>query len=175
LRPQFQISKPTIKTNNLMTESKLQRDLNLRRALWALASGTLFAFGLVLGGMTQPPKVLAFLDVAGIAKGISNTAEPGLWDPSLAFVMGGALCVSFLAFWLTPKRGKPLLDAHFHLPQKQNVDKRLLLGATLFGVGWGLAGYCPGPALASILTGGQDALTFVAALVVGMWAAKRIA
>jgi uncharacterized membrane protein YedE/YeeE len=146
-----------------------------QRLFWSLASGILFAVGLVLGGMTQPAKVLAFLDVGSLARGISSNAAPGQWDPSMAFVMGGALLVTLVAFWLTPQRSKPLADARFHLPTRNDIDARLIGGAALFGIGWGLVGYCPGPALASVLTGGADALLFVAALVVGMWTAKRLA
>jgi uncharacterized membrane protein YedE/YeeE len=145
----------------------------ISRYLWALASGALFAAGLVLGGMTQPAKVLGFLDIGGLARGISSTAQPGYWDPSLAFVMGGALCVSLLAFWLTPRRARPLADTQFHLPTRNDVDAPLLVGGALFGIGWGLAGYCPGPVLASLLTGGADTLIFASAMVVGMWVAKR--
>lgn len=145
----------------------------IQRLFWALLSGALFAVGLVLGGMTQPAKVLAFLDIAGLGKGISSTAQAGYWDPSLAFVMGGALLVTLVAFWLTPQRGKPLADEKFHLPTRTDVDRNLLAGAAMFGIGWGLAGYCPGPAFASVLTGGSDILFFAAAMLVGMWAAKR--
>jgi uncharacterized protein len=145
---------------------------NIKHISWGLLAGGLFALGLVLGGMTQPAKVLAFLDIGGLARGVSSTADAGLWDPSLAFVMGGALAVSLLAFWLTPKRGKPLADSTFHLPTRTDIDKPLIVGAALFGIGWGLAGYCPGPALASVL-GGWDALMFAVAMVAGMWAAKR--
>ena len=145
----------------------------IQRLFWAALSGSLFAVGLVLGGMTQPAKVLGFLDIGGLARGISSSAQVGYWDPSLAFVMGGALMVSLVAFWLTPKRAKPLADEKFHLPNRNDVDRRLVLGAAMFGIGWGLAGYCPGPALASILSGGSDALFFVGAMVIGMWAAKR--
>ena len=144
-----------------------------QRFFWALLSGALFAVGLVLGGMTQPAKVLGFLDIGGLARGISSSAQPGYWDPSLAFVMGGALMVTLVAFWLAPRLARPLADAQFHLPQRNDIDRRLLVGGALFGIGWGLAGYCPGPALASVLTGGADTLFFVAAMVIGMWAAKR--
>ncbi len=140
---------------------------------WALLSGSLFAVGLVLSGMTQPAKVLAFLDIGALHKGISSTAQAGYWDPSLAFVMGGALTVTLIAFWLTPQRVKPLADEKFYLPTRTDVDRNLVAGGALFGIGWGLAGYCPGPAFASVLTGGLDALFFVIAMVVGMWAAKR--
>ena len=144
-----------------------------QRLFWALLSGALFAIGLVVGGMTQPAKVLAFLDVGGLARGVSSTAQAGYWDPSLAFVMGGALMVTLVAFWRTPQRSKPFADEKFQLPTRTDVDRNLLVGGALFGIGWGLAGYCPGPAFASLLTGGSDILFFVAAMVVGMWAAKR--
>ena len=145
-----------------------------RKLVWAFATGLVFGMGLVLGGMTQPAKVSAFLNIGGLAQGISSTAEAHKWDPSLAFVMGGALLVSLLAFWWTPRRlERPLHDTRFHLPVKTQVDKPLLLGAVFFGAGWGLAGYCPGPALASIFTGGADALVFVAAMLGGMWLAKK--
>jgi uncharacterized protein len=145
----------------------------IQRLFWALLSGALFAVGLVLGGMTQPAKVLAFLDVGGLARGISSTAQVGFWDPSLAFVMGGALIVTLVAFYVTPRRAKPLAEDKFHLPTRNDIDRNLLVGGAMFGIGWGLAGYCPGPALASVLTGGSDILFFAAAMVVGMWAAKR--
>ena len=144
-----------------------------KQSLWALLSGGLFAAGLVLGGMTQPAKVLAFLDIGALSKGISSSAQLGYWDPSLAFVMGGALMVTLVAFWITPSRIKPLAAEKFYLPTRTGVDRNLLLGSALFGIGWGLAGYCPGPAFASVLTGGQDVLYFVLAMVTGMGAAKR--
>jgi uncharacterized protein len=145
----------------------------IQRLFWALLSGALFAVGLVLGGMTQPAKVLAFLDIGGLARGVSSTAQAGYWDPSLAFVMGGALMVTLVAFWMTPRLAKPLMDEKFHLPTRTDIDRNLLVGGAIFGIGWGLAGYCPGPAFASVLTGGSDVLFFVAAMVVGMWGAKR--
>ncbi len=146
----------------------------MMRSVWAVLSGALFALGLALGGMTQPAKVLGFLDIGGLARGVSSTAERGLWDPSLAFVMGGALLVTLVAFWLTPQRAKPLAADNFELPQRTGLDAKLLIGAVLFGVGWGLAGYCPGPAFASLLTGSTDVLIFVLAMVGGMWLANRI-
>jgi uncharacterized protein len=139
----------------------------------SLVAGVLFSLGLVASGMTQPAKVIAFLDLGGLAKGISWQAQPGLWDPSLALVMGGALMVTLLAFAITPKWSKPWAGARFDLPTKNDLDIKLLGGAALFGIGWGLAGYCPGPALASILSGGMDAMGFVGAMIVGMWVAKR--
>ena len=145
----------------------------IQRAFWSLLSGLIFGAGLVLGGMTQTAKVLGFLDIGGIAKGVTSTAEPGLWDPSLAFVMGGALLVTFVAFALTPRQNKPWADTKFHLPSRNDIDVPLLLGGALFGIGWGLAGYCPGPAIASLLSGSTDVFMFVAAMVAGMWLAKR--
>lgn len=149
-----------------------QRQTN-HRFFWALLSGLLFAVGLALGGMTQPDKVLAFLNIGGLARGVSSTAQAGYWDPSLAFVMGGALMVTLVAYWITPRRSRPLADEQFHLPTRTDIDRNLLVGGAMFGIGWGLAGYCPGPALASVLAGGSDILVFVAAMVVGMWGAKR--
>lgn len=146
----------------------------IQRVFWAMLSGAIFAVGLVMGGMTQPAKVLGFLDIGGLARGVSSTAEQGFWDPSLAFVMGGALLVTLAAFWLTPRLARPLADIKFHLPTRNDVDARLLAGAALFGVGWGLAGYCPGPALASLLAGSTDTLIFAVAMVAGMWVAKRV-
>ena len=138
--------------------------------LAALFAGTLFAGGLVLSGMTQPAKVIGFLNIAGLF----DPARFGAWDPSLAFVMGGALCITLLAFPLMLRPGsKPWLADAFQLPTRRDIDTPLVLGAVLFGVGWGLAGYCPGPAIASSLIGGADALIFVAALALGMWAARR--
>lgn len=121
-----------------------------------LVAGVVFALGLGLSGMTLPGRVLAFLDVTGA------------WDPSLALVMGGALAVASLVFRSTLKRPKPLLDVRFHLPTKTAVDGRLVVGAALFGIGWGLAGYCPGPALVGLAGLAPETLVFVAAMVSGM-------
>ena len=138
--------------------------------LVALLAGALFATGLVVSGMTQPAKVIGFLNVAGLF----DPARFGAWDPSLAFVMAAALCVTSLAFSVTPRtHSRPWLGDSFQLPTRRDIDARLVLGAVLFGVGWALAGYCPGPALASLLTGGQNAIIFIASLVLGMWAARR--
>ena len=142
-----------------------------KKNLVALLAGLMFSAGLVISGMTQPAKVMAFLNVGGIV----DPGSFGAWDASLAFVMGGALCVTLLAFAITPRPGnKPWLATAFQLPTRRDIDVKLVLGAALFGVGWGLAGYCPGPALASLLTGGEDVIIFVAALAVGMWAARRL-
>lgn len=145
----------------------------MKRMIFAALAGLLFGAGLVISGMTQPAKVLGFLDIGGLVNGLSWQAEPGKWDPSLAFVMGGALMVTWVAFAITPRRGKPWAAARFELPTSRDIDSRLVLGSALFGMGWGLAGYCPGPALASLLVGGGDALIFVAALVTGMVIAKK--
>lgn len=147
-------------------------NMNQKNTL-ALLAGILFALGLVLSGMTQPAKVIGFLNVLGMQQGISWQAAPGFWDPSLALVMGGALCVTLLAFAWQPRQTKPWFDAKFHLPTSQDMDGRLIGGAALFGIGWGLAGYCPGPVLASLLVGGTDALAFCAAMLMGLWGAKK--
>lgn len=145
----------------------------LKKTLFGLAAGLLFALGLVVSGMTQPAKVIGFLHLAGMGQGISWQAAPGYWDPSLALVMGGALMVTLLAFAITPKAAKPWADDRFYLPTRNDIDKRLVIGAALFGIGWGVAGFCPGPGIASLLAGGTDALIFVVALALGMWATKR--
>lgn len=147
----------------------------IKKIMAAFISGALFATGLVISGMTQPAKVIGFLNVGGLA----DAARFGPWDPSLAFVMGGALLVTLLAFAVTPPSPrhpdrKPWFAATFQLPTRQDIDLRLVLGAMLFGVGWGLAGYCPGPALASLLTGSMDIILFAAAMALGMWLARRM-
>jgi uncharacterized protein len=134
------------------------------RLVVAFASGLLFAAGLVLGGMTDPRKVQAFLDFGGIAS--------GRWDASLAFVMGGALLVSYFAFRKATGQKVPWFAPKFELPTRRDIDAPLVIGAVLFGAGWGLAGYCPGPAFASLATGGTDVLLFVVAMLIGMAAAK---
>ncbi len=119
--------------------------------------GLLFGLGLLLSGMTDPAKVLGFLDLFG------------LWDPSLALVMAGAIGVGFFAFALIKHRTTNLLGGTLHLPKAQQIDRRLLIGGLVFGVGWGLAGFCPGPALVSTAAGEIKALVFVAAMVAGMF------
>ncbi len=130
--------------------------------LAAAGAGALFAVGLVVGGMTDPGKVVGFLDFAG------------RWDPSLMFVMGGAVMVHFVLFRLVLKRPTPVFDAKFHLPTRRDVDLRLVLGAALFGIGWGLGGYCPGPGLVSIASGGVAPVLFVAAMAAGMWLQRSL-
>jgi uncharacterized membrane protein YedE/YeeE len=124
--------------------------------LVALISGLLFGLGLILSGMVNPAKVLAFLDLAGA------------WDPSLALVMLGAIAVAFPAFQLARGRQRSWLGAPMQLPTKRRLDRRLVLGSLLFGIGWGLAGFCPGPALTLLLTGRAQVLLFVVALLLGM-------
>jgi uncharacterized protein len=146
----------------------MNKTINVATA--ALVSGVIFALGLVISGMTQPAKVMGFLNMGGIF----NQKTFGLWDASLAFVMGGALLVTFIAYAITPSPNKrPWFAQNFQLPTKTDIDKRLVVGAILFGIGWGLAGYCPGPAIASITTGGGTVVIFVATMVLGMWGAKK--
>jgi uncharacterized protein len=142
--------------------------------LLSFASGVVFSLGLVVSGMSQPAVVLGFLDLAAMANG----PFPGGWNPALAFVMGGAVLVTWVAFGLLKPRhglvnGTPWLDTEYHLPQQEKLDAQLIAGAAVFGVGWGLAGFCPGPAIASLLTGGQDVLVFIPGMLVGMWLARR--
>ncbi len=147
----------------------------MKKLTFAFASALLFALGLVVSGMTQPAKVVGFLNLGGLKQGVSWTAQAGFWDPSLAFVMGGAMMITLLAFAITPHRNKkPWAANGFSLPTRNDIDAKLIAGALLFGIGWALAGYCPGPALASVFTGGLDAITFVVAMGVGMWVAKRV-
>ena len=126
------------------------------RPLVALGCGTLFGAGLTLSGMTDPTRVLGFLDVLGN------------WDPTLAFVMGAALAISLPAFQWMRRHPRPLLDSRYFVPEPTRIDAHLLIGAALFGVGWGIAGLCPGPALASIASGNPGILLFVAAMAVGI-------
>jgi uncharacterized membrane protein YedE/YeeE len=133
----------------------------VKRFYLAVVAGAIFGVGLLLSGMTRPTKVLGFLDVGGD------------WDPSLAFVMIGAIGVHALAYRLIIGRERPFLDDRFHVPAAAAIDARLLAGAALFGVGWGIAGFCPGPALVSAAAGVTPALVFVAAMIGGMLLASR--
>ena len=143
----------------------------IKKWLAAALSGGLFGFGLALSGMTQPAKVIDFLNVGGLW----NSSRFGPWDASLAFVMGGAVCVTLPAFFITPRPGKkPWFTDAFHLRTRQDIDLKLVVGALLFGLGWGLVGYCPGPALASLLVGEKDVAVFVIAMLVGIYVAQRI-
>ena len=125
-------------------------------ALSAFAAGLLFGLGLVVSGMTDPGKVKGFLDVAG------------RWDPSLGFVMAGALAVGFFAFAVAKRRAQAFFGGAMHLPQERDIDGRLVGGSLVFGIGWGLAGFCPGPALVSFGAGYEKAAVFVAAMLGGM-------
>lgn len=123
--------------------------------LCAVVSGALFGSGLVISGMTDPQRVIGFLDVFGA------------FNSSLAFVLGGAVLVTVISFRIILRREKPFFAARFVVPQTRSLDGKLILGAALFGVGWGLAGYCPGPALAGLAIGSPEALWFVGAMLVG--------
>jgi len=123
-------------------------------------SGVLFGAGLVLSGMTQPSKVLGFLDVAAISA--------GTWDPTLLFVLGGAVITTFIGYRLVWRRAHPMYATRFQLPTATALDMPLLGGAAIFGIGWGLAGYCPGPALASLVHPTLHTGAFVAAMLGGM-------
>jgi uncharacterized membrane protein YedE/YeeE len=126
------------------------------KILTALMAGLLFGIGLIVSGMANPAKVLAFLDLAGN------------WDPSLAFVMGGGLLIAALAFPFVMKRPRSVLGDAMHLPTATKIDRRLVLGGMTFGVGWGLAGYCPGPAVVSLAYGGAKPWLFFVAMLAGM-------
>ncbi len=132
------------------------------RLLTALLSGLLFGAGLAISGMTDPARVRGFLDLLGA------------WDPTLAFVMGGALLVNTPLYWLTRRRAAPLFEPAFSVPTRHDLDARLIGGAALFGIGWALAGYCPGPALVSLSTGSGLVLGFCLAMFAGMMLADRI-
>lgn len=124
--------------------------------LTSLLAGLVFGLGLILSGMADPAKVLGFLDLAGA------------WDPSLALVMGGAIAVGLPAFALVRRRSVSLLGAPMRLPTARTIDRRLVGGSVLFGIGWGIAGFCPGPALVALGMGLAPAMIFVAAMLAGM-------
>lgn len=132
------------------------------KLLIALLSGLLFGFGLALSGMTNTAKVIGFLDVFGA------------WDSDLLFVMGGAVVTTAVGFALILRRSKPLMAEKFSMPATTVINPRLLLGASLFGIGWGLYGYCPGPALAALVYLSPVTLLFVATMVIGMWVGDKI-
>jgi uncharacterized membrane protein YedE/YeeE len=134
----------------------------MMRTLAALLIGAVFGAGIAISGMINPAKVQNFFDFAGT------------WDPSLAFVMGGALLVTFVGYRLVLKRPAPVFDTSFHLPTKKQIDPRLLAGAATFGVGWGITGFCPGGSIPALGLAEPSALIFMAAMVVGI-ALARIA
>jgi uncharacterized membrane protein YedE/YeeE len=122
--------------------------------------GLLFGLGLLVSGMSNPEKILAFLDLGGA------------WDPSLVFVMGGAVLVGLVAFYLAKKRTQSFFGDALQIPTRRDIDKRLVIGSLLFGLGWGIAGFCPGPALVALGTGHAKPLVFVLAMLVGMAACE---
>lgn len=132
------------------------------RVAVALASGAVFGFGLALSGMVDPARVRGFLDVFGA------------WNPALAFVLGGAVLVAAIGIALMRRMARPLFDEAFHLPTATAIDTRLLLGSAIFGVGWGVVGLCPGPALAALSFGNWPVAVFVVAMVIGMVAHDRL-
>ncbi len=132
----------------------------MKQTVAALICGLIFGAGIVLSGMANPAKVLNFFDIFGT------------WDPSLACVMGGALVVTALGYRFVLRQPAPMLDARFHLPTKRKLDVPLLGGAALFGVGWGIAGFCPGGSIPALGLGKLDALIFVVAMVIGIALAR---
>lgn len=133
-----------------------------RSLLVAALAGALFGAGLLVSGMTHPARVIGFLD------------PTGAWDPTLAFVMAGAIAVYAIAYRVIHRRcGEPWFDQRFHVPDRRTLDAKLVAGAALFGVGWGLGGLCPGPGIVAAASGSTSALVFVAAMLVGMLARDR--
>ena len=136
--------------------------------LIALACGILFGAGLAISGMINPQKVLAFLDVGGIPS--------GAWDPTLGVVFAAALVPMFIAYAVQRRMARPALDVQFEIPARRDIDARLLTGAAIFGAGWGLAGLCPGPALAAMPAAGSQLpalVIFIAAMLAGIWLSTR--
>ncbi|WOJ94626.1 DUF6691 family protein [Congregibacter variabilis] len=132
------------------------------KPLAGLLSGIIFGFGLALSGMTDRDKVLGFLDIFGD------------WQPALVLVMGAAVTVTLLGFWLVRRQAKPLFAPSFYLPITRQVDAKLLGGAALFGIGWGVYGFCPGPAVAALFYGNTDTYVFLLAMILGMWISSRL-
>lgn len=135
----------------------------MRHILPGLFAGLLFGAGLALSGMINPARVLGFLDVAGA------------WDPTLAFVLGGALLPSALSYALIRRMKRPVMAEEFCIPQNRTIEKRLLAGGAIFGIGWGLVGLCPGPAIAGLVLGKWEVWLFVAAMIAGMWIQRMYA
>jgi uncharacterized protein len=135
---------------------------HLARNLLSLTAGLIFGFGLALSGMLNPARVRGFLDIFGT------------WDPSLAFVLGGAVVISAIGYIISRRMESPALDVAFHLPAKTSVDSHLVIGAATFGIGWGISGLCPGPAVASLSFGIPSTIAFTIAMVVGTFAHDRL-
>jgi uncharacterized protein len=129
----------------------------MRIPIASLVTGTLFGAGLALSDMINPARVLAFLDLTGD------------WDPSLAFVMGGAIIPMVIAYAISRRMRTPLFDKSFFIPENRVLESRLLIGAALFGIGWGLVGFCPGPAISGLVMGAWQPWLFVSAMLGGMW------
>lgn len=127
----------------------------------ALFSGLIFAIGLAIAGMTEPQKIIGFLD-------------PWNWDPSLIFVMIGAVGLHFVTYRWTQKKSSPLFDTKWHIPTRKDLNARLVLGSALFGIGWGLGGYCPGPGLTSLFAPDVRPIIFVASMILGMFLFKKL-
>ncbi len=134
----------------------------MKREILALIAGVLFGLGLAVSQMINPNKVLGFLDIAGA------------WDPSLALVMGGALAVAAIGTLIMRGSDRPLFDVRYYVPERRDLDARLIGGATLFGIGWGIGGYCPGPGLAAMTIGWWEPFVFVVALIAGSLSWKLI-
>jgi uncharacterized membrane protein YedE/YeeE len=134
----------------------------MKRNLTSLLAGLLFGFGLALSGMTHPQKVLGFLDIAGV------------WDASLLFVLGGAVGVTLVSFRFILRLNKPVLAERFVITEETHIDRQIILGATLFGIGWGISGYCPGPAIALIASPNWELLAFLPAAILGAVAEKYL-
>ncbi|WP_417526248.1 DUF6691 family protein [Marinovum sp.] len=132
------------------------------KQIFALIAGLIFGLGLIISGMANPAKVLNFLDLFGS------------WDPSLAFVMGGAILVTAPGFaWLTRALDRPFFDSEFRIPRRSDIEPKLVVGAAIFGTGWGLGGFCPGPALTALPIAATGTLIFVPFMLIGMWAARH--
>jgi len=134
----------------------------MREKVLALVAGLLFGLGLGVSQMIDRERVLGFLDVAGD------------WDPTLAFVMGGAVLVTIISFRFVLKRSHPIFGNRFYLPTRKDIDRNLLIGAGFFGVGWGIAGYCPGPAITATVLGIANPFIFVIAMIAGSWCYKAV-
>lgn len=132
------------------------------RLLTAYLIGLIFGLGIVISGMANPAKVLNFFDIAGS------------WDPSLMFVMGGALATTAIGYWLVLSLASPLIADDFHLPTANRLDTRLISGSAIFGIGWGIAGFCPGGALPALGTGKLEVFTFVLAVIAGLMVTRFV-